>query len=203
MEWTLGPRETWGRMAAFLRTMPQPYPTVRALLVVSAHREEPVVTVQTGARPPLFFDYHGFPPHTHELAWAAPGDPTLVARVRELLGAVGITSQEDAQRGFDHGVFIPLKVAFPDPALPTVQLSLDASLDPRKHLEFDRALAPLRDEGVLTVGSGRRLKLRMSWKLARFGRERALHLPRRGVGRSGLGVRVWRRPLAGSPCPVT
>jgi aromatic ring-opening dioxygenase catalytic subunit (LigB family) len=86
--------------------------------------------------------------------WAAPGEPALAARVRELHGAAGSASQEDAQRGFDHGVFIPLKVAFPEPTLPTVQLSLDASLDPRKHLELGRTLAPLRDEGVLIVGSG-------------------------------------------------
>lgn len=154
MEWTLGPRDTWDRMAAFLRSIPQRYPTARALLVVSAHWEEPVVTVQTGARPPLFFDYYGFPTHTYELTWAAPGEPALAARVRELLGAAGIASQEDAQRGFDHGVFIPLKVAFPEPTLPTVQLSLHASLDPRRHLELGRTLAPLRDEGVLLVGSG-------------------------------------------------
>ncbi len=154
MEWTLGPRDTWDRMAAFLRSIPQRCPTARALLVISAHWEERVVTVQTGQRPPLLFDYYGFPAHTYELTWTAPGGPALAARVRELLGAGGIACQEDGQRGFDHGVFIPLKVAFPEPALPTVQLSLDASLDARKHLELGRALAPLREEGVLIVGSG-------------------------------------------------
>ena len=154
MEWTLGPRETWARMAEFLGTVPRRYPTARALLVVSGHWEEPVVTVQTAERPPLFYDYYGFPAHTYELTWAAPGEPALAGRVRELLGAAGIASREDAQRGFDHGVFVPLKVAYPEPTLPTVQLSLDASLDARKHLELGRALAPLRDEGVLVVGSG-------------------------------------------------
>ncbi|MFZ2490554.1 MAG: class III extradiol ring-cleavage dioxygenase, partial [Thermoanaerobaculia bacterium] len=144
MEWTLGPRDTWDRMAAFLRTIPQRYPTARALLVVSAHWEEPVVTVQTGERPPLLFDYYGFPAHAYELTWAAPGEPALAARVRELLSRAGIASREDAQRGFDHGVFVPLKVAFPEPTLPTVQLSLHASLDARKHLELGRSLAPLR-----------------------------------------------------------
>ncbi len=84
MEWTLGPRDTWDRMAAFLRTIPGRYPTARALLVVSAHWEEAVVTVSSGERPPLLFDYYGFPAHTYELTWAAPGDPALAARVREL-----------------------------------------------------------------------------------------------------------------------
>ncbi|MBI3203034.1 MAG: dioxygenase [Myxococcales bacterium] len=154
MEWTLGPRDTWDRMAAFLRTLPERYPGARAVLVISAHWEESVVTVQTGARPPLLFDYHGFPAHTYQLTWEAPGEPALAARVRELLGRADIPSREDAQRGFDHGVFVPLKVAFPEALLPTVQLSLDASLDARKHLELGRALAPLRDEGVLIVGSG-------------------------------------------------
>lgn len=154
MEWTLGPRDTWERMAAFLRTIPERYPAACALLVVSAHWEEPVVTVQTGERPSLLFDYYGFPAHTYELTWPAPGDPALAAKARELLGRAGIASREDAQRGFDHGVFVPLKVAFPEPALPTVQLSLHASLDARKHLELGRSLAPLRDENVLIIGSG-------------------------------------------------
>lgn len=154
MEWTIGPPDTWNRMAAFLRTLPQRYPSARALLVVSAHWEAPIVTVQTGTRPPLLFDYYNFPPHTYEIVWAAAGEPSLAARVRGLLGAAGIASQEDDRRGFDHGVFVPLKVAFPEPTLPTIQLSLDGSLDPRRHLELGRALAPLRDEGVLIVGSG-------------------------------------------------
>ena len=92
MEWTLGPRETWAPMAEFLGTVPRRYPTARALLVVSGHWEEPVVTVQTAERPPLFYDYYGFPAHTYELTWAAPGEPALAGRVRELLGAAGIAT---------------------------------------------------------------------------------------------------------------
>ncbi len=154
MEWTLGPRDTWDRMAAFLRTIPQRYPRASALLVVSGHWEEPIITVQTAERPPLLFDYHGFPPHTYELTWPAPGTLALARRARELLDQAGIPSREDAHRGFDHGVFVPLKVAFPEPTLPTAQISLHASLDARTHLELGRTLAPLRDEGVLIVGSG-------------------------------------------------
>jgi aromatic ring-opening dioxygenase catalytic subunit (LigB family) len=119
-----------------------------------AHWETTEPTVTTSPAPPLLFDYHGFPPHTYQLTWPAPGSPEVAARVRSLLGAAGIASHEDASRGFDHGVFVPLKVAFPDADIPTVQLSLRRDLDPAEHLAIGRALAPLRDEGVLIVGSG-------------------------------------------------
>src|SRR4029079_11977096 len=83
--------------------------------------------------------------------------PELAGRVRALLGAAGFATAEDAERGFDHGVFVPLKLVTPDAEIPVVQLSLNHSLDPAEHLAAGRALAPLRDEGVLIVGSG------MSW----------------------------------------
>jgi aromatic ring-opening dioxygenase catalytic subunit (LigB family) len=113
-----------------------------------------VPTVLASSRPPLLFDYFGFPPQTYELEWAAPGAPELAKRVGALLSAAGIESETDTKRGFDHGVFVPLKVAYPDANIPTVQLSLRAGLDPKEHLAIGRALAPLRDEGVLIVGSG-------------------------------------------------
>ena len=128
--------------------------TPKALLVISGHWEEDVPTVLASPKPPLYYDYYGFPKHTYELAWPAPGSPELAARVRALLEAAGIASKSDDKRGFDHGVFVPLKVAFPDAAIPTVQLSLEHGLDPKEHLAIGRALAPLRDEGVLIVGSG-------------------------------------------------
>jgi aromatic ring-opening dioxygenase catalytic subunit (LigB family) len=155
MEWTLGPRDTWKRMAEWLRSVPGSLPAPpSALLVVSGHWEAPVPTVTSSAAPPLLYDYSGFPPSTYELTWPAPGSPGLAARVQELLGAAGIDTRADPQRGFDHGVFIPLKVAYPAPHTPTVQLSLRAGLDPLEHLAIGRALAPLRHEGVLLVGSG-------------------------------------------------
>lgn len=153
MEWN--PPDTWDRQRAFLEALPASLPeTPKALLVISGHWEEPVFTVQANPSPPLYFDYYGFPQHTYELTWPAPGNPALAARVRDLLEGAGFDAREDAARGFDHGVFVPLKVAFPHAQIPTVQLSLRADLDPRAHLEAGRALAPLRDEGVLIVGSG-------------------------------------------------
>jgi aromatic ring-opening dioxygenase catalytic subunit (LigB family) len=151
----MGPRDTWDRMADWLRSLPASLPeTPTALLVVSAHWEAPVVSVTSSASPPLLYDYSGFPPSTYELKWPAAGSPDLAARVAELLGGAGIAAASDAKRGFDHGVFIPLKVAYPEPRIPTVQLSLRAGLDPAEHLAIGRALAPLRDEGVFIVGSG-------------------------------------------------
>jgi aromatic ring-opening dioxygenase catalytic subunit (LigB family) len=155
MEWTMGPRDTWERMAAWLRGLDRTLPTSpRALLVVSAHWEAPVPTVTSAAAPPLLYDYYGFPPHTYELRWPAPGSPELATRVRALLEGAGIESQADGERGFDHGVFVPLKLSYPEAQLPTVQLSLRVGLDPAEHLAMGRALAPLRDEGVLLIGSG-------------------------------------------------
>jgi aromatic ring-opening dioxygenase catalytic subunit (LigB family) len=155
MEWTRGPRDTWKTMAEWLRSVPGslPAPPV-ALLVVSGHWEAPTPTVTSSASPPLIYDYSGFPQSTYELTWPAPGSPELAARVQGLLRIAGIDASADGERGFDHGVFIPLKVAYPEPHIPTVQLSLRAGLDPTEHLAIGRALAALRDEGVLIVGSG-------------------------------------------------
>ncbi len=125
-----------------------------ALLVISAHWEEAVPKVMTHAAPPMLFDYSGFPPSTYSLKWPAPGDAKLAGRVRELLRAAGIESAEDAQRGFDHGTFVPLMLTYPKAEVPVVQLSLKRGLDPAEHLAMGRALAPLRDEGVFIIGSG-------------------------------------------------
>ncbi|HEY0650241.1 class III extradiol ring-cleavage dioxygenase, partial [Phenylobacterium sp.] len=114
-------------------------------------------TVGTGQWPALEFDYYGFPEHTYRLDFAPPGSPGLARRVRKLLDAAGFATAEDAEHGWDHGVFVPLKLVTPDADIPVVQLSLRADLDPEAHLAAGRALRPLRDEGVMIVGSG------MSW----------------------------------------
>lgn len=126
----------------------------RAVLVISAHWEERVPTVMSAPRPPMLYDYYGFPPESYTISWPAPGDPALAERVRTLLSTAGFETAEDRARGFDHGTFVPLKLAFPAADVPTVQLSLVAGLDPAQHLAIGRALRPLRDEGVLIVGSG-------------------------------------------------
>jgi aromatic ring-opening dioxygenase catalytic subunit (LigB family) len=149
------PRSEIDSLAGYLRTIPDLAKTPpKALLVISAHWEQPTPTVMTSANPPLLYDYYGFPPASYEITWPAPGDPALAARVQALLGAAGFPTAADAKRGFDHGTFIPFKVAYPGANIPTVQLSLKAGLDPATHLAMGRALAPLRDEGVLILGSG-------------------------------------------------
>jgi aromatic ring-opening dioxygenase catalytic subunit (LigB family) len=135
-----------------VRALPKTPP--KALLVISAHWEEAVPTVMTAERPPMLYDYYGFPPASYEITWPAPGNPQLAGRVRALLGAAGFETGADAKRGFDHGTFVPLKLTYPNADVPTVQLSLKVGLDPEEHLAMGRALAPLRDEGVLILGSG-------------------------------------------------
>ncbi len=142
-------------LAAYLRSVHDlPKTPPKALLVVSAHWEEAVPTVMTSEHPPMLYDYGGFPPAAYEIQWPAPGDPVLAARVRALLGAAGFETRADAARGFDHGTFVPLKVAWPKADVPVVQLSLVRGLDPKVHIAMGRALAPLRDEGVFIIGSG-------------------------------------------------
>jgi aromatic ring-opening dioxygenase catalytic subunit (LigB family) len=155
MDWTWGPAETWHKTQQFLESLAATLPAPpSALLVISGHWEEQAFTASAAAKPELIFDYSGFPEHTYRLTWPAPGSPELAARAAALLTQAGLPSSLDSNRGFDHGVFVPLKVAFPDAQIPVVTLSLATSLDPALHLAAGRALAPLRDEGVLIVGSG-------------------------------------------------
>ena len=126
----------------------------RAILVASAHWETPIATVSTSAAPPMLYDYSGFPEHTYRLSYPAPGSPELARRVEDLLGSAGIPVAADAERGFDHGVFVPMLIVDPEAKIPVVMLSLEHSLDASRHLAIGKALAPLRDEGVLILASG-------------------------------------------------
>jgi aromatic ring-opening dioxygenase catalytic subunit (LigB family) len=129
-------------------------PKPGAVLAISGHWEEPQFTVMSGAHPPMVYDYSGFPEHTYRIKYAAPGSPQVARRVRELLDRAGIAAREDAGRGFDHGTYTPLAVMYPDADVPVLQLSLKHGYDPEEHLAAGRALAPLRDEGVLVMASG-------------------------------------------------
>ncbi len=148
-------RAAWRDLEAYLRdfsnTLDEP---PRALLVISGHWDELQPTVNAGPHPALLFDYAGFPDYTYRLTWPAPGAPELASRTRDLLSAAGIRSGSELMRGWDHGVFVPLKVMYPTATIPLVQLSLQQGLDPAAHLAIGRALKPLRREGVLILGSG-------------------------------------------------
>ncbi|MES2537923.1 MAG: class III extradiol ring-cleavage dioxygenase [Pseudomonadota bacterium] len=154
MDWP-GDPHMWDKMAAFLRNLGDAAgERPKAVLVISGHWIEDEFTVGANPQPPLIYDYFGFPPHTYELKYPAPGAPELAQRVQDLLGQSGITSKSDPQRGYDHGVFIPFKLIYPDADIPVIQLSMKTGLDPAEHLRVGEALQALRKEGVLIVGSG-------------------------------------------------
>jgi aromatic ring-opening dioxygenase catalytic subunit (LigB family) len=133
------------------RLLPAP-PT--AILIVTAHWEAPQPCFTGGANPGLIYDYSGFPPETYTLQYPAPGSPALAQRAAALLTAAGHPAKVDPHYGWDHGVFIPLKVMYPEAQIPVVAMSLQTGLDPQRHCGFGAALSALRDEGVLLVGAG-------------------------------------------------
>ena len=145
----------WEPLETALAAIPGELPTrPRAILMISGHWEAPVFTVQTNPRPGMVYDYGGFPAFTYEITYPSPGAPDVAERVVELLDGAGLPTARDAERGYDHGVFAPMQVIRPEADIPVLQLSMQHGYDPAAHLEAGRALAPLRDEGVLIVGSG-------------------------------------------------
>jgi aromatic ring-opening dioxygenase catalytic subunit (LigB family) len=154
--WMKGPMaDAHERLAHSLRQIPKLVgATPRAVLMISAHWEEPDFSLMTHDHPPMLYDYSGFPEHTYRVKYPAPGAPKLAERVCALLQGAGISIRLDSARGFDHGAFVPMAVAYPEANVPVLQLSLKQGLDPSDHIAAGRALAPLRDEGVLILGSG-------------------------------------------------
>jgi aromatic ring-opening dioxygenase catalytic subunit (LigB family) len=135
-------------LSARLATQP------KAVVVVSGHWEAPRFSVATGAKPPMEYDYGGFPAHTYKIHYDAPGDPPLAREVLGLLSAAGIDAAADADKGFDHGVFVPLELMFPRADMPIVMVSIKSDYNAAEHLALGRALAPLREQDVLIVASG-------------------------------------------------
>ncbi|MFT3996836.1 MAG: class III extradiol ring-cleavage dioxygenase [Asticcacaulis sp.] len=153
MDWN--PPHVWDGMAAYLRGIAaQVGQRPKAILVISAHWMTDEFTVQTKAQPGMFFDYYGFPEHTYQLSYPAPGSPELAERVIDLAAKAGIRVGRDDTRDYDHGVFVPFLLMYPDADIPVVQLSIKKNWNPQDHIALGEALAPLRDEGVLIVASG-------------------------------------------------
>jgi 4,5-DOPA dioxygenase extradiol len=125
-----------------------------AIVVVSAHWEESVVTVTSGEKPGLVYDYFGFPDEAYAVEYPSPGEPQLAQRIVDALTTSGIKANLDDRRGFDHGHFVPLKIMYPLGDIPCVQLSLIKGLDPAQHLDIGKALGKTLDESVLILGSG-------------------------------------------------
>jgi aromatic ring-opening dioxygenase catalytic subunit (LigB family) len=145
----------FARTASEFMALPGRLPSrPKAILVISGHWEAPGFTVSTATHPSMEYDYYGFPEHTYHIKYPAPGAPELAKRIQALLSSSGIAVSEDAERGFDHGTFVPLSLMYPQADVPIVTLSLRSNYDPVEHLNVGKALAPLRDEGVLIIGSG-------------------------------------------------
>ncbi|MGW7461652.1 dioxygenase family protein [Streptomyces sp. NPDC054797] len=138
-----------GELAAWSADLPRP----SAILMVSAHWEEAPLALGATERSPLVYDFWGFPEHYYQVRYEAPGAPRLAASVRALLQGPGTPVQDIPDRGLDHGAYVPLVEMFPQADVPVLQISMP-TLDPRRLMDIGRKLAPLRDEGVLIVGSG-------------------------------------------------
>ena len=128
--------------------------TPNAILLISAHWEASHPTITSGAYPPLIYDYYGFPKESYDIKYPAPGSLGLANKIFKLLANAEIEAKFDNQRGFDHGLFVPLKLMYPEANIPCVQLSLVNSLDPKTHIKIGKALSDLRKENVLVIGSG-------------------------------------------------
>ena len=142
------------KLVQFTQEITHTFTKPSAILVISAHWEENQPTITSAAFPPLIYDYKGFPKEAYEIKYHAPGAPELANKVFNLLTSAGIAAKLDDQRGFDHGVFVPLKLMHPQADIPCVQLSLVNSLQPQQHIQIGKALASLRNDNVLIIGSG-------------------------------------------------
>lgn len=137
-----------GQLAAWSAALPRP----SAILVVSAHWESAPLTIGATRPAPLYYDFYGFPEKYYRVRYAAPGAPALAAKVRALMPHDEPVAEEP-DRGLDHGAYVPLTVMYPEADIPVLQISMP-TLDPERLLTLGRRLAPLRDEGVLIMGSG-------------------------------------------------
>ena len=143
MNWN--PPDTWTAMGNWLRGLAATLPRPEAVVVISGHWEAKEFTVQTNSNPELIYDYSGFPPEMYQLKYPAPGAPKLAA---------DLGLKTDPIRWYDHGVFIPFKLIYPEADIPIVQVSLKEGLDAAEHIVLGEKLAGLREQGVLIVASG-------------------------------------------------
>ena len=138
----------------FLHNLATSLTKPKAILIISAHWEVDQATVTSGAKPDLIYDYSGFSKESYEIQYPVAGHSELAHKVQGLIQASGMKAKTDSQRGFDHGVFVPLKLMYPKANVPVVQLSLLNSLDAQKHIELGKTLGQLCDEDIMIIGSG-------------------------------------------------
>ena len=142
------------KMIKFLKNIKSKINKPSSIIVVSAHWEEDEVKITSGKKPSLIYDYSGFPEESYKITYPVPGNPELANKIKILLNAKDINSKLDPERGFDHGVFIPLKIMYPEASITCIQISLLKNLDPKKHIEIGKALSSLMNENILILGSG-------------------------------------------------
>ena len=141
-------------MIEFMTHLPDQQPEPEAILVISAHWEQPQATILGAAKPPMFYDYYGFPTAAYEINYPAPGHPELANQIVSLLQQAGMDARVEPERGFDHGLFIPLALMYPQAEIPVIQLSLIDGFSPALHLELGKNLRQIVTENLLVIGSG-------------------------------------------------
>ncbi|MGE7993837.1 DODA-type extradiol aromatic ring-opening family dioxygenase [Pseudomonas sp. NPDC089554] len=146
----LQPGASGPALAALAAGLPRP----KAIVVVSAHWESRALQVMSTAQPPTWHDFRGFPAALHAVQYPAPGEPELAQRVIDLLAAADLPASRDNQRPFDHGTWVPLSLMYPDADIPVLQVSLPSHFGPALQVRVGEALKPLREDGILLVGSG-------------------------------------------------
>jgi 4,5-DOPA dioxygenase extradiol len=142
------------KMVDFMKRLPSQLVKPDAILVISAHWEESAATLLGAQNPEMFYDYYGFPDKAYEITYQAPGSPELANRISGLINSNNIPARIDLERGFDHGLFIPLKLMYPKADIPSLQLSLLRGLNPAAHISLGKALRELMNENILVIGSG-------------------------------------------------
>ncbi len=151
----LGDPVGYGKLREYLINIGKTYhDKIKAILVISAHWEESMPTIILKENPDLLYDYYGFPEYTYHIKWRAPLAKDVSEQIENNLIQSGFTPQRDYNRGFDHGVFVPLMISFPDGDIPVAQLSLLKGLDPSSHIKMGKSLEKFRENGVLIIGSG-------------------------------------------------
>lgn len=142
------------QLVAYLKSLADKLEKPSAILLISAHWEEAVATITASANPKMIYDYSGFPPETYQLQYPNPGEPELAEKVQQALQQAGIAAKLDHQRGYDHGLYVPLMLMYPEADIPAIQLSLLNNLDPEQHLAIGKALQALDYDNLLVIGSG-------------------------------------------------
>ncbi len=142
------------KMIEFMKNLPTHLKRPDAIVVISAHWEESVFTIQSGEAPDMMYDYYGFPKEAYSIKYPCKGNPELSHKIAQLFSENGIEYIENDKRAYDHGSYIPLKMMYPESDIPVLQISLNHNLDPLTHIKMGKALRTLLNENILFIGSG-------------------------------------------------